>query len=104
MNLCAETYMIFRPGNFKDGGWFPQALVKSNEHVKTSIAKTLQNAMGKKKRKFRGRWLDLVRLLQKDSEAKTRRIIKANEKFISDELDARGLESRKSREGEEVAD
>ncbi len=63
-------------GSVSDGGWFPKCLVKSNHHYKKRIKKYLDTKLGRKGRKWKGKFALLRRELIKDSENKTRRIIR----------------------------
>mmetsp|Transcript_68725 Transcript_68725/g.191720 ORF Transcript_68725/g.191720 Transcript_68725/m.191720 type:complete len:433 (-) Transcript_68725:117-1415(-) len=76
MDLCAETSLVYRVGTYADGGCFPSCLVKNNNKLKENIDKYMTKNLGKKSRKWKGKMAAMAHMLTKDSEQKTRRLMR----------------------------
>lgn len=76
LDLCAETGLVYKLGNWTDGGWFPKRMVPSNAKIQSLINQVLETTMSKQQRQSKGKFADLQYKMMKDSEAKTRRIVR----------------------------
>ena len=99
MDLCAETGLLYKLGNWSDGGCFSNRLVPSEARLHEMINKKLKNTVARQERPSRGKFADLQSKIRKDTEKKTRRL---EARFTQQKAEIKELVKAALKENEET--